>query len=129
MSQSVRPEKLASKTLTGLRTKRGPISARDPSSSTIWKFRNQTLSSTTEKVYTWSKKGWLFGWWLGTEKIWVKSSLSSLRWASFSKLWSNVRSGLDPLRQLPVIFNSAMVCTFSTWNFALGPLATLEAHR
>ena len=69
LSHSVWPEKLASKTLIGLRTKRGPISASAPSSSTIWKLRNQMRSSATLKVNTWSKKGWLRGWWLGTPNI------------------------------------------------------------
>ena len=49
-----------------------PISASWPSSSIIWKFLNHILFSIIVNVNTWSKKGWLFGWFRGVENICLK---------------------------------------------------------
>ena len=49
--------------------KNSPISANSPFSFNIWKFLNHMRLSAMLNVNTWSKKGWLFGWWLGVEKV------------------------------------------------------------
>lgn len=77
-SKTVAPENEPSKTLMGVKTNRGPISTSvvtgGPlgvigSFSTIWKFRNQILSSRREKVRMWSMKGLVRREVLGTENI------------------------------------------------------------
>ena len=88
-----------------------PISASWPSSSRIWKFRNQMRFSIMENVKMWSKNGWLLGWLRGVEKVWVRSSFINDQWALVSKEASNDNKGLVPLRQFPVIFNSFIVWT------------------
>lgn len=52
----------------------------------------------------------------------------SLQWGSASKALSNTTTGLDPLRQLPVIFSSSIVCELSTWHLSDGPLGAFDSH-
>ena len=53
-----------------------------------------------EKVKTWSKNGWDLGWWLGTPKMPVKSSLMRLQWVSAVNSSEKDRRGLEAAREL-----------------------------
>lgn len=51
------------------------------------------------------------------------------RWGASSNALSKTTIGLLPLRQLPVIFISSIVCALSTWNRIEGPFGALAAQR
>lgn len=48
-----------------------PISTNEVPSSSIWKFLNQILLSRRAKLKTWSKNGWLLGWFFGVPRVFI----------------------------------------------------------